>query len=128
MTTYDANLFEPPAPMARVILRNPDTGMAWSDVPMLIDCGADVTMVPEAILTRLNAIIIPNIEYELVGFDGTKSRYPLVQVDLVFCRRTFHGQFLLLDQSWGIIGRNILNSVPIILDGPHLSWGEYRGA
>ena len=41
MTTYDAILFEPPAPVARVILRNPDTGMMWSDVPMLIDCGAD---------------------------------------------------------------------------------------
>jgi hypothetical protein len=25
---------EPPAPLARVILRNPDTSMAWSDVPM----------------------------------------------------------------------------------------------
>lgn len=77
MTTYDANLFEPPAPVARVILRNPDTGMMWSDVPMLIDCGADVTMVPEAILTRLNAGIIPNIEIEL--FDFPYERHPRTQ-------------------------------------------------
>jgi len=95
---------------------------------MLIDPGADVTMVPEAVLTRLNAVIVPNIEYELIGFNGAKSHCPMVQIDLVFCRRTFHGQYLLLNQAWGIIGRNVLNSVPIILDGPHLTWDEYRPA
>jgi len=126
MTKYNSELFKPPAPMAQVVLRNPDARVAWTDVPMLIDPGADVTMVPEAVLTRLNAIILPNIEYELVGFNGAKSRCPMVQIDLVFCRRTFHGQYLLIDQSWGIIGRNVLNSVPIILDGPNLKWDEYR--
>jgi len=126
MTTYNSKLFKPPAPMAQVILRNPDAGMAWTDVPMLIDPGADVTMVPEAVLTRLNTIIVPNIEYELIGFNGAKSRYPMVQIDLVFCRRTFHGQYLLINEAYGIIGRNVLNSVPIFLDGPNLTWGEYR--
>lgn len=82
MTKYNSELFKPPAPMAEVILRNPDAGMAWAEVPMLID--------------------------------------------LIFCRRTFHGQYLLIDQSWGILGRNVLNFVPIILDGPNLKWDEYR--
>lgn len=91
MTKYNSELFKPPAPMAQVLLRNPAAGVVWRDVPMLIDPGADVTMVPEAVLTRLNANVLPNIEYELVGFNGAKSLCPLVQLDLVFCHRTFHG-------------------------------------
>jgi len=44
MPDYDAENFEPPAPVAYVTLRNPATGALLSDVPMLIDTGADVTL------------------------------------------------------------------------------------
>jgi hypothetical protein len=37
MTTYNSDLFNPPAPMAEVILRNPDAGMAWTNVPIFLD-------------------------------------------------------------------------------------------
>src|SRR5215210_3256725 len=126
MPAYDATQFQPPAPIAYVMLRNGTTGTVASDVPMLLDTGADVTLIPRAALDSLGFDVIANNTYELVGFDGNKSLAQVVHVELVFCRRTFRGQFLLVDQPYGILGRNVLNAVPLLLDGPHLMWNEHR--
>jgi hypothetical protein len=126
MPVYDDRRFDPPAPLAYVTLRNPVTGAIWADVQMLLDSGADVTLIPQAAAGLLGLKLDLDRQYELKGFDGHRSSAPVVQVELIFARRTFRGQFLLIDQSWGIIGRNVLNSVPLVLDGPNLIWDEYR--
>jgi len=126
MPTYDFTQFDPPAPLAQVTLRNPDTGAAWSDVPVLLDSGADVTLIPQAAVSQLGVAIIPDSYYELIGFDENLSFAQVVRLELIFCRRTFRGRFLLIDQTWGILGRNILNAVPLLLDGPRLMWEEQR--
>lgn len=43
MPAYDDRLFDPPAPVARVVVRHPDRGQNVGDVPMLLDSGADAT-------------------------------------------------------------------------------------
>jgi len=121
---YDATRFKPPAPLAQVTLRNPDNGALSPDVPMLLDSGADVTLIPQMTLNRLDITYVKDKRYELIGFDGNTSFAPVVQLELIFCDRTFRGQFLLINQEWGILGRNVLNSVPLMLDGPNLSWDE----
>jgi len=126
MPEYDATLFQPPAPVAYVTLRNRTTGTVALNVPMLLDTGADVTLVPRAALDALGFDVIADNTYELVGFDSNKSLAQVVHVELIFCRRTFRGQFLLVDQFYGILGRNVLNAVPLLLDGPQLSWNEQR--
>jgi hypothetical protein len=93
---------------------------------MLLDTGADVTLIPGAVLDSLGSDIVSNSSYELVGFDGNKSLAQVVHIELVFCRRTFRGQFLLVDQLYGILGRNVLNAVPLLLVGPQFTWDEYR--
>lgn len=124
MPPYDRLSFTPPAPVAHVTLRRRDTGAARLDVPMLLDTGADVTLVPRQAVEPLGVPVSPERVYELVGFDGSKSPAPVVELDLVFLGRTFRGLFLLVDQDWGILGRNILNAVRLSLDGPGLSWDE----
>lgn len=126
MQTYDDRWFSPPAPLARVMLRNHEGGSVLSDVPMLLDSGADVTLVPGASVNLLGIAVGAGESYELMGFDGSRSQTQAVQLDLIFLRRTFKGQFLLIDQEWGILGRDVLNHVPMLLDGPRLSWSEYR--
>jgi len=121
---YDATRFKPPAPLAQVTLRNPDNGALSPDVPMLLDSGADVTLIPQMTLNRLDITYVKDKRYELIGFDGNTSFAPVVQLELIFCDRTFRGQFLLINQEWGILGRNVLNSVPLMLDGPNLTWDE----
>jgi hypothetical protein len=93
---------------------------------MLLDSGADVTLVPELAVSRLGSSIMTDKQYELSSFDGSKSLAPMVQVELIFCQRTFRGQFLLINQAWGILGRNILNLVPLLFNGPRLEWVEYQ--
>ena len=125
MPTYDTTV-DPPAPFARVTLRHPDTGAIWPDVPMRLDSGADVTLVPQIATEKLRITVAPGKQYELMGFDGNTSLASVVQLELVFCRRAFRGQFLLIDQPWGILGRNVMNAIPLLLDGPRLTWDEHR--
>jgi hypothetical protein len=126
MPAYDATQFDPPAPLARVTLRNPNTDAIQQDVPMLLDSGADVTLIPQAVANLLGVTAASDRQCELTGFDGNSSLAPIVLLELFFCNRTFRGQFLLIDQEWGILGRNVLNAVSLLFDGPRLVWDEYR--
>jgi hypothetical protein len=53
MPAYDSSQFDPPAPTAQVTLRNLDSSATKSDVPMLLDTGADVTLIPQAAVDTL---------------------------------------------------------------------------
>jgi hypothetical protein len=108
MPAYDGGRFSPPAPLASVGLRHPEKGAMLLDVPMLIDCGADVNLIPLATVNQLGATVNSGEGYQLMGFDGSRSVAQAVQLDLLFLRRAFKGRFLLIDQEWGILGRDIL--------------------
>ena len=125
MPAYDRVWFDPPAPLAYVTVRNLDRRALAADVPMLLDSGADVTLLPAGVLESLDLAAIPGKQYELVGFDGSTRFASVVSLELVFCRRAFRGQFALIDQAWGILGRNVLNAVAILYDGPNLAWTEW---
>jgi predicted aspartyl protease len=122
MPAYDADRFEPPAPVARVILRRQGQGQV--ETLMLIDSGADVTLLPRGAVESLGVPVETDRRYSLIGFDGTVSLSPVVRLELTFCGRTYRGQFLLVDEECGILGRNILNSVALVLDGPRQTWDE----
>jgi hypothetical protein len=46
MPAYDASRFNPPAPLAMVTLRNTDNDKTVVGMPMLLDTGADVSLIP----------------------------------------------------------------------------------
>jgi len=124
MPTYDSDLFNPPAPVARVTLRDPDNGNTATNVVMLIDSGADITLVPQRSIDELKSSIDPQQSYELKAFDGQRSVAQSLQLDLVFLRKTFRGRFLVINSDAGTLGRDVLNHVAFLLDGPQLSWRE----
>jgi len=78
------------------------------------------------VMQTLGAAVVPDRRYELVGFDGSVSLASVVRLEPIFCRRTFRGQFLLIDQAWGTLGRNVLNAVSLLFDGPRLVWDEHH--
>ena len=53
MPAYDGSRFDPPAPLAAVTLRNQDNDKTVVAVPMLLDTGADVTLIPGSFLEPL---------------------------------------------------------------------------
>jgi hypothetical protein len=124
MPAYDGKLFNPPAPLASVTLRHPSSGAAVSGVPMLLDTGADISLLPQAFVEQLGVGIEGGGGYELMGFDGNVSVAQVVEVDLLFLRRAFKGRFLLIQQEWGLIGRDVLNHVSLLFDGRRLDWSE----
>jgi len=77
MPAYDESLFDPSVPLARVTLRDPQKGALVSDVPMLLDSGADVTLIPEASVNRVGVDTSSHESYELRGFNGHTSSCPL---------------------------------------------------
>jgi predicted aspartyl protease len=89
---------------------------------MLLDTGADVSLVPRDAIARLGLGESATATYQLVGFDGNVSTAQAVRLSLVLCGRVFSGRFLVIDQPLGIIGRNVLNSLSLVFDGPQLTW------
>ena len=122
MPSYDANEFRPPAPVAQVTIRSPKTGAIVENVSMLLDTGADVSLLPRASVVALIDGDPTVGEYVLESFDGTRSTAPVVRLEILLLGKSFRGQFLLIDSEHGILGRNILNSLAIHFDGPALTW------
>ena len=88
MPEYDAENFEPPAPVAYVTLRNPATGVLLSDVPMLIDTGADATLVPSNAVDQLG-ISVEESDIEDQVFDGEIKRLKLARMELYLLGKKF---------------------------------------
>ena len=123
MPAYDESGYAPAAPVARVVVRHPESGATLADVPLLIDSGADATLLPRAVVAALG---LPGTgeRYDLVAFDGSLSESEAVKAEVVFLNKTFQGRFLVVDAEIGVLGRNILNRVRLLLDGPALRWEE----
>ena len=124
MPAYDATRFYPPAPLAMVTVKSEQLGIVIQDVPMLLDTGADVSLLPRP---HVGALVPPDAnQYELEAFDGSKSTAPAITAELQFLGKSFRGQFLLIDGWHGVLGRNVLNNLAMVFDGPSGQWSERR--
>jgi len=124
MHPYDAVRFDPAAPLALVTVKSRQPGVVIVDVPMLLDTGADVSLLPRS---HVAVLVPPNARhYELEAFDGTKSTAPAITAELLFLGKSFCGEFLLIEGWHGVLGRNILNNLSLVLDGPSRRWTEQR--
>lgn len=126
MSKYDSENFDPPAPVAYVTLRNPATGNVLTNIPMLIDTGADATLIPINAVTKLSIKVEEDTSFEVQGFDGGVNFLKVARLDLLLFNKTFKGEYLLVDRPIGILGRNILNKLSILFDGPHGEWYEQK--
>ena len=59
---------------------------------------------------------------ELVGFDGSTEKYKAVEAQIIFGSKRHTGKYCLIDDTIGIIGRDILNQVTLLFDGPEQTW------
>jgi predicted aspartyl protease len=126
MPEYDAENFDPPAPVAFVTLRNPVTGVWLPDVPMLIDTGADATLLPADAVRKIGVGIETDSDFEVETFDGETKRLQFAKLELFFLNKKFAGAYLLIDRPMGILGRNVLNNLRLVLDGIRQKWDEQK--
>ncbi len=126
MPKYDADRFHPPAAVAVAHVRD-RAGNVVREVELLIDTGADLTLLPRSALDTLAVEAIPSNRIELEGFEGTRASFDIVEADLLWLGRSFRGRFALIDSVTGILGRDVLNGARLVFDGPAQSWSEHIG-
>lgn len=126
MPSYDALHHEPPAPVANVTLRNPDNATMIADHGLLMDTGADVTLLPRAAVEQIGIPLVADVQYELVAFDGTKSFASVAVVDMILLNRVYRGRYLLVNSTEGVLGRDVLNHLSLLFDGPGQQWSEHK--
>ena len=126
MPEYDAENYNPPAPIAYVTLRNPANGDVLSNVPMLIDTGSDITLLPSDVVGKLGVKAEENTGFEVQVFDGDTKFLRSVKLDLLVLDKTFKGDYLLIDRPIGILGRNVLKNLRVLFDGPRGVWSEQK--
>ncbi len=97
MPAYDGQHFTPPAPTASVKIRNPQTDASNADVMLLIDSGADVTLLPRSAVEQIGIEPDAGERYELIGFDGQRSMADAVDLDLTFLDVVIRGRYLLAE-------------------------------
>jgi hypothetical protein len=124
MPLYDASQHEPPAPVASVVLRNPNDSVSEGGQQLLIDTGADLTLLPRAVVARIGVSIENNAQYQVPAFDGTTSFMPVEVLDVIFLNRVYRGKYLLIDAPIGVLGRDVLNHLRLLFDGPGRQWSE----
>ena len=126
MPRYDGSGYDPPAPLATVSLRESAGGRSIADVLLLIDTGADVTLLPRWAVTALGITPDGGAKYEVIGFDGTRSTAEAVELDMLFLNRAFRGRYLVSDEEHGILWRDVLASLRVIFDGRRWSGRKRR--
>lgn len=112
---------QPPAPFINVVLQHPAGGSEMRNVAAQIDSGADRTVLPEKVVQALklpqvgrigigglgSAILVLRSFAVLLGVHD----FPLQQLEIVASA----------EEEWILLGRDVLNSYRIILDGPQLA-------
>ena len=93
---------------------------------MLIDTGSDTTLLPSESAGKLGVAAEEDRGFEVQVFDGDTKFLKIVKLDLLVLDKTFKGEYFLVDRPIGILGRNILNNLRILFDGPRGEWGEQK--
>lgn len=120
MRAYDHG-FNPPAPVAELTIAHPVTAASSSVLHGILDSGADITVIPDSLATRLQ--LTPHGQIWTRSYDGTYSRRLVYYV-----RLTVEGfelpavRCIAADRPNVLLGRNVLNRFIITLDGKRLGF------
>jgi predicted aspartyl protease len=119
MKTPYSKDYNPPAPILPVSLAAPEEAPQIGPLMALVDTGADGTFIPTAFLEQLDAPIeyTTNVRTHI----GERLRRVFIhQIDLLINSIRLPNVEVISD-DWGseiIIGRNVLNKLELLLDGP----------
>lgn len=119
MPAYETEAFQPPAPVVHARIVGP--AGARSDVRLLVDSGADVSVVPRDAAVAVGARIARSAA-PIQLLSGQELVLDQAELAVEFLRYRFRGAFVVIDSDHGVVGRNILNALRLTLDGPRLEW------
>lgn len=126
MPDYDREHHRPPAPVAWVGLSDSSDTRRIDNIPMLLDTGADITVLPRSAVNELKLPLLDR-KYLLEGITGIPDVADAVHARIFVAGLVFRGAFIVMDQPIGIIGRNVLNQIAVLFDGPSQRWDVSSG-
>lgn len=119
MKTPFSKTYIPPAPILVIALAVPDESPRIQNIEAFVDTGADMTIVPTSFVEELG---VPS-EYSgtLRAFvTGSTRRVSIHTLDILIDRLRFPSIDVISDDMGDqvILGRNFLNKMRLVLDGP----------
>lgn len=111
----------PPAPFVNVSLRNPHTGVVAPSVAAQVDCAADRSVLPSSVIETLALVEDGRLLFQ--GFAGEVVELPIFLVEIgihdlpAVAVRAVLGEA----ENHVLLGRDLLNTRRILLDGPGLA-------
>lgn len=114
---YDAN-YNPPIPTLEITLSAVAGDQTVGPFSGIVDTGADGTIVPTSHLERIGTL--EAVPARLISHLGERRLVWLYLVDLRVAAFTLPGVYVVGDDQGNeiILGRNVLNKLRIVLDGP----------
>jgi len=112
LTTY-----YPPMPVLQVRLGYPGESLRLGPLPAIVDTGADGTLVPQSLVDELGAPFIDDVRVR--SHWGEWRNVQLFTVDVGIGSLCLPAVEVVGDPGQEIVlGRNILNQLKLLLDGP----------
>ncbi len=90
---------------------------------MVLDTGADISLLPRSVLEEMG-IEPSGKKFLLIGFDGSSIESDIYELQVILLGKRFEGAYSAIEEPVGIIGRDILNQLVLLFDGPELQWSE----
>ena len=125
MPKYDTSGVQPPAPVVEVTVQEINGGASLAAVLLLLDTGADTTLLPRRVVEQLGVALTEGVGIELAGYDGRLQTAPSASLGVIFLGRIYRGEFALIDGDMGVLGRDILNHVALVFHEPRGEWFEF---
>ena len=114
-TGYDDN-YQPPFPRLTIRLENGDEQLG--PFPALLDTGADITFIPTDLLEEVGAV--ESVQAQIRSHFGELQPVQLYLIGIQVDSVSLVGLYVVGDDMGDevILGRDVLNKLPLFLDGP----------
>lgn len=118
-----ASEYNPPAPIVDIIVSNPyNPTVSPVEDRGLIDSGAFKTVIPEEWVDRLGLLPVRTCSPQGYKIEEKKQEHKVYIARVTLKQYSFDVEVIAARREYGLIGRDILNQLRLILDGKSLSF------
>lgn len=116
--TYDSDAYNPAAPVVEIVVQRTVPGGPEERLLALVDSGADATMLPFPVLSRVGARFLET--KQMRGVTGLRLEVEIYLITIRLETHTLYGieAVAMRRGAEAIVGRDVLNQLEVTLNGP----------